>query len=481
MKNEVMKNLLWRFAERCGAQGVSFIVSIILARMLDPEAYGTVALITVIIAVLQVFIDSGLGNALIQKKKADDLDFSTVFYFNFIVCIVLYALLFFAAPYIALFYGIPELTSLVRVIGLTLVVSGIRNIQQAYISRHLIFKNYFYSTMIGTIVSAVIGIFMAYQGFGTWALVAQTLSAAIVGTIILWITVKWRPKLMFSIKRLKGLFSYGWKLLVSSLLDTIYNNVRQLIIGRFYSSSALAFYNKGQQFPNLIVTNINTSIDSVLLPVMSREQDNRSHIKAMTRKAIRTSSYIIWPIMMGLAVTANPLISLLLTDKWLPCVPYLQLFCFSYAFWPIHTANLNAIKAVGRSDMFLKLEIIKKIVGVISIITAMPLGVFEIALFYALTAPISSIINAFPNKKLLGYSIKEQALDLLPFMLMSVIMGACVLPIQYINIPDIAILAIQVVVGVLVYIVESKVLKIDVYEDWWKMAKGLLGGSKRKA
>ena len=264
-----ISNLAWRFAERCGAQGVQFIVSIVLARLLAPEDYGTISLVTVFTTILQVFVDSGLGTALIQKKDADDLDFSSVFYFNFAVCLVLYAGMFVAAPYIAVFYDDPTLTPVVRALCLTVVVAGIRGIQQSYVSRHLLFKRFFFSTIGGTIVSAVIGIAMAYMGYGVWALVAQQLSNVAVGTIILWVTVQWRPKLMFSWQRLKGLLSFGWKLLASSLLDTVYNNLRNLIIGKLYSSADLAYYNQGDKFPKVIVTNINTSIDSVLLPTMS--------------------------------------------------------------------------------------------------------------------------------------------------------------------------------------------------------------------
>ena len=263
----VTSNRIWRFLERCGAQGVTFLVSIVLARLLDPSVYGTVALVTVFTAILQVFVDSGMGNALIQKKDADDLDFSSVFYFNLSACILLYVGMFFAAPLIASFYNMPDLTPVIRVSSLTLIISGVKNIQQAYVSSHLLFKKFFFATLGGTIGAAVIGIWMAWKGYGVWALVAQHLFNATLDTIILWVTVKWRPKRVFSLERLKGLFSYGWKLLVSALLDTGYNNLRSLIIGKLYTSADLAFFNRGKQFPNLVVTNINTSIDSVLLPI----------------------------------------------------------------------------------------------------------------------------------------------------------------------------------------------------------------------
>ena len=282
----IVSNFIWRFAERCGAQLVSFVVSIVLARILAPEDYGTIALVTVFTAILQVFVDSGLGTALIQKKDADDLDFSSVFYFNFSICLVLYAVMFIVAPYIAIFYEDMTLTSVIRVLSLTIVISGVKGIQQAYVSRNMLFKRFFFSTIGGTIFSAFLGIGLAFSGCGVWALVAQQLSNTMIDTLILWITVKWKPKKEFSWKRLRTLFSYGWKLLVSSLLDTVYNNLRNLIIGKMYSSADLAYYNQGDKFPKIIVTNINTSIDSVLLPTMSYELDDRIRIKSMTRRAI---------------------------------------------------------------------------------------------------------------------------------------------------------------------------------------------------
>lgn len=462
--NNTLKNMLWRFAERCGAQGVSFIVSIVLARLLAPEMYGTIALVTVFTAILQVFIDSGMGSALIQKKDADDLDFSTVFYFNFAVCVILYIVMFSAAPAITSFYNDQSLTPIIRVLSFTLVISGVRNVQQAFVSRHMLFKRFFFSTLGGTIGAAIVGITMAYLGFGVWALVAQQMFNAIVDTAILWITVKWRPKWCFSFKRLKDLFSFGWKLLVSALIDVGYNNLRQLIIGKMYSSKDLAFYNKGQQFPNLAITNLNTSIDSVLFPTMASAQDDKEKVKAMARKSIQVSSYIIWPVMVGLAVCAEPLIRLILTEKWLPCVPYMQLFCITYAFFPIHTANLNAIKAVGRSDIFLKLEIIKKIIGVITILITMPFGVMWIAIGCTLTGPISVLINAFPNRKLLNYSYREQISDMIPSMIISTVMGVCVYLIIFLNFNLAITLLIQVPVGIIVYLVLSKVFKIKSFE-----------------
>lgn len=460
-KKSTITNLLWRFAERCGAQAVSFLVSIILARLLAPEAYGTIALAMVFINILQVFVDSGMGTALIQKKDADDLDFSSVFYFNIAACLVLYAGLFLAAPSIAQFYGDPALTALVRALSLTVVVSGVRNIQQSYVSRHLLFKRFFFSTIGSTLASAVVGIAMAYAGFGVWALVGQSLSNVVTGTIILWATVPWRPRRMFSWQRLKGLLSFGWKLLVSSLLDTGYNNLRSLIIGKLYSSADLAYYNQGDKLPNLVITNINTSIDSVLLPTMANEQDDPARVRSMTRRAIKTSTYVMAPLMMGLAACAEPLIRLILTEKWLPCVPFLRIFCITYMFYPIHTANLNAIKALGRSDLFLKLEIVKKIVGLTILLCTMWHGVMAMAYSLLLSSVLSQIINTWPNRKLLRYHYLNQLADILPALLLACAMGLAVYCIQFLGWGDLPTLCVQVPVGAALYLAGSALLRLD--------------------
>ena len=423
---------------------------------------------------MQVFVDSGLGTALIQKKGADDTDFSTVFYFNLGMCAVLYGIMFAAAPLIALFYDIPELTPIVRVLSLTLIISGVKGIQQSYISKNMLFKRFFFSTIGATIVSAVVGIYMAYRGYGVWALVGQSLSNNLVSTAILWITVKWRPKLLFSFERLKGLFSYGWKLLVSGLLNTVYNDIRQLVIGKLYTSADLAYYNKGHQFPQLIVTNVNSSIDSILLPVMSQAQNDPARVKAMTRRAIKTSTYIMVPMMVGLAVCAEPFIRLLLTEKWMPAVFFLRIFCFTMAFYPIHTANLNAIKAMGRSDMFLKLEVIKKVYGIAALLATMWISVEAMAYSLLVTTLLSSFVNAFPNKKLLGYGYGEQILDMLPPILLSLGMGAIVFCVTLLSLGDFLTLTIQIVLGAALYVAGSAVFKLESFTYLFNAAKGFL-------
>lgn len=463
MGQSVIKNFLWRFAERCSAQMVSLVVSIVLARLLAPEDYGVIALVTVFTTIMQVFVDSGLGTALIQKKNADDLDFSSVFYFNFAVCLILYTAMFAAAPFIARFYNNAALTPLVRVISLTIVISGVKGIQQSYVSRNMLFKRFFYATLGGTIFSAFLGIGLAYAGFGVWALVAQQLSNAAIDTLILWLTVPWRPKKMFSWDRLKGLLSYGWKLLASGLLDRVYSSLRSLIIGKMYSPADLAFYERGNQFPDVIITNINTSIDSVLLPTMASSQDDRATVKSMTRRAIKTSTYIMAPLMMGLAFCAEPIVRLVLTEKWLPCVPFLRIFCITYMFYPIHTANLNAIKALGRSDLFFKLEIVKKIVGLTILLSVMWFGVMAMAYSLLLSSVLGQIINTWPNRKLLDYSYPDQLKDILPSILLAVGMGICVWLVSLLHLSDAVTLLLQIPLGAVIYIGASAALHLDSY------------------
>ena len=466
--------------ERVGAQLVQFIVSIVLARILDPSVYGTVALITVFTTIMQVFVDSGLGNALIQKKNADDIDFSTVFYTNIVFCLFLYGVMWFFAPTIAEFYHQPELVPYVRVLSLTIVVSGVKNVQQAYVSRKMLFKRFFFATLAGTIGAAVLGITMALHGAGVWAIIAQQLFNLTVDTCVLWITVKWRPIRAFSFQRLKGLFSYGWKLLVSALLETGYNNLRQLLIGKIYSSSDLAYYNQGDKFPSVIVTNINTSIDSVLLPAMSSEQDHKDQVKNMTRRAIKTSTYIMAPLMIGLAACSKEVVALILTDKWLPCVPYLQIFCFYYMIWPLHTANLNAIKALGRSDMFLKLEIIKKCVGLTLLIITMRISVLAMAISLLFSGACSLIINSWPNRKLLDYRVEEQIKDILPNIIMALVMGVAVYAIGMTPLPVIVRLIIQLLVGMMVYYLLSRATNNETYYYALDIIKHIHSGDQSK-
>ena len=455
-KGKIIASLLWKFAERIGAQVISLAVSIILARILAPEAYGIVALVTIFITISNVLIENGLGTALIQKKDADDLDFSSVFYCNIILSIILYIVIFFVSTYIAKFYDNLLLIPVLRIFSISVIISGLKSVQNAYVARNMIFKKNFICTSIGTIISGIVGIWMAYNGYGVWALVVQQLTNTIVSTLMLWFTVKWRPIAQFSFGRLKHLYKFGWKMLCSGILETVYNELYGLTIGKVYNAEQLAYYNRANQFPNLITENVNGSISAVILPALSNEQDKKERVKSIMKRAIKTSSFILFPMMFGLAAVAEPLIKLILTDKWLPAVPFMQLLCFSYVFWPIHTINLQAISAMGRSDIFLKLEIIKKTIGIIALLISIPFGIKAMIYMKIIVSVISIFINAYPNKNLLNYTIKEQIKDIAPYLLVSIIMY------MFANVVNTHVL-LQILVGIISYVGITRVFKLEAY------------------
>lgn len=469
LKAAVIASLFWKFLERIGTQGVQFVVAIVLARLLSPADFGLIALVTVFIAIANVFVQSGLNTALIQKKQIDNLDFSTVFYSCLGLASLIYLLLFFLAPFIGDFYGNQtKLVPVIRVLGLMLVLGALSSVQEAYVARNMMFKKLFYRSVGAIVPAGALGILFAYLGFGIWALVAQQLTNSLLMCLIMWFTVKWRPELSFSFARWKGLFSFGWKLLCSALLDTCYQNMRNLIIGKMFSPTALGYFNRGDQFPYLIVNNLNTSIQAVMLPSLSSVQDDRPRLKSMARRAIVTSSFLVLPLMAGLAAVAKPLTLLVLGEKWLPAVPFIQICCFSYAFWPVHTTNLSAINAVGRSDVFLKLEMIKKGYGFLVLVLAVyffrtPIGV---AMSLAITAPLGSFVNAFPNKKLLNYGFLEQMRDILPSFVLSIIMGMVVyLGGSYLfertTVNLVAQLSVTTVCGMMIYFSLAKLFRLE--------------------
>lgn len=428
--NKVITSFLWKFLERFGTVGIQFIIQIFLARLLSPDDYGAIALITVFITIANVFVQNGFNTALIQQKHVLEEDYSSVFWISMMVAFACNILIFLLSPLISNFYNMPILKNVLRVLAVTLFFGAYNSIQIAKISREFMFKNLFFSSLIGIAISGIFGIILAVYKFGVWALVFQQLSNQIIISIVLYFKVDWKLKFKINIERVKVLFNFGSKLLLSSLIDVIYNNIYSLVIGKAYDSSTLGYYNRADQFPNLIVYNVNGSIQSVILPALSEYQDDRYRVKEMVRKAMSLSSFLVFPLMIGMAVCAEPIISLFLTDKWLPCVPYLQILCLSYMLWPIHTANLQAINALGRSDIYLKLEIIKKIVGIISLLISLPFGVVVMVYMKLITGIISTFVNSYPNKKLLNYSYIHQFFDLLPALLMSSIMAVFVIGIN---------------------------------------------------
>ena len=468
LKNKAIGGFFWTLAEKFGAQGVSFVVSIILARLLTPEDYGIVALVTVFTSIANVFVKSGMGSALIQKKDADSLDFSTVFYFNIATSLILYVVLYLAAPTISAFYDSPQLTLVLRVCSISFVLNGINNVQQAYVSKHLEFKKFFLSTAFGTVLSAVVGIVMAYCGCGVWALVTQQLLNQVVDTLILHFTIAWKPKFEFSWTRFKGMYLFAYRLLATELLESLYNDLQSLIIGKKYSTEQLAFYNKGCSFPKILVRNLDNSIQSVAFPLLSNEQANKGRFAYIRHRACSLSFYFVCPMMVGMICVAEPLVKVLLTEKWLPSVPFLQLYCITYLLRPLATTNTQALYALGRSDVTLKLDLIHKIISVVLLVTAVFLFDGALAICGALVISIfvRTCLSMMTVAKLTDISVLEQVKSISGILFASAVMGAVCggLGIVFTNVGDTLLLIIQIAVGCLTYLLLSIFLKLDSFE-----------------
>lgn len=451
LKSQMTSGMIWKFAERFAAQGVSFVVSMVLARILMPEDYGAVAIINIFISIADVFLSSGLNTSLIQKRDADDLDFSTIFYLNLGLSLALYLVLFGTAPFIAQAYDMPILKSTIRVFALRIPVSAFQVIQVAYISKKMQFKKFFFATITGTILSAVVGIAMAIKGMGVWALIGQYLTNTVIDTMMLWATVKWIPKKMFSIKAAVPLIKYSWKVMMTDLLGTLCNNLGDFIIGAKYNSANLAYYTKGKQLPQLFRTNIYTTLISVLFPGIAAVNDNMITVKKITRKSVRIMAYIVFPISLGLMAAGDTIIEVLFTEKWLPMLPYVYVMCVETIISVPATIALQPIKAVGRSDLMLKSEIIKKIFFMISTVVAMNYGVFAIALTVPANTLLDLTINTIINKKNINYSIFEELSDCFTAFTLSLMMAAIVVFIGKIELNIYVKVVIQILTGVLSY------------------------------
>ena len=461
LRNKTLGGIFWKGLERVLAQVVSTVVSIILARLLLPEDYGIVSIVLIFFSFCNIFITSGLSTALIQKKEADSLDYSTTLYANFAFATTLYLILFFCAPFIEKLFNQNDLTIVLRIMGIMLFVNGYKSIVSAKISSDLQFRKFFFSTLIGTVVSAVVGIVMAVNDCGVWALVAQQMTNSVVDALVLTITTKLQISFSFSIRRFANLFKYGGKLIVSGLINETYNQITPLVIGLRFSSAELAFYAKGRMYPQLISSTANDTLSSSLFPVMSKAQDDKDLILKMTRRFMQMSSFFVFPLMIGFLAVSESFVLVVLTEKWLPIVPYLIIFCVAYMFSPIQTGNLQAIKAIGKSNVFLLLEVIKKTLYT-AILVCFIIFIKDpvyLAVSAIITSLLASLINSFPNKKLLNYGYKKQFLDLAPNLITAVIMGCIVYFMKYIQINNIVLLILQVFVGIIVYFLLNYLIK----------------------
>lgn len=465
-KNGIKGGLIWSFGERITAQLVSTVVTIVLARLLDPTHYGIISIVTVFISFCNVFVTSGMGSAIVQKKEVDERDYNTAFLISLTIAIVLYIALFLSAPYIAQFYGMKELKWVLRVMALRLPLASVNSIQQAHVQRAMQFKRFFIATLFGTVLSGFVGIALALKGFGVWALVAQYLTNTTVDTIVLIFVEKWIPKFQFSVEKAKSIYSFGWKVLATDLVYTAEEDIRSLIVGKVFGSADLAYYDQGKKYPSILVNNLNSAINKVMLPAYSRSQDNLENLKKMLRKSIAVGIFILAPVLIGFAAVSDSFISVILTDKWMFCSPYIKIFCIIYLTRPLETACHQALLAIGRSDIVLRIMIAINVVALAAVFIAV-FGfnsVFLIAVGSLISSFVSLACFMGYSNKLISYHFGEQIEDIAPALFSSVVMGGIVYLIGLVNIDKVPLLFLQVVVGGIVYVLLAKLLKIQAFQ-----------------
>ena len=462
-KQKVAGGLFWSYGERIMAQLVSLIVSIVLARLLDPENYGIISIVMIFITFCDAIVTGGLGNAIVQKKDVDELDVNTMLCCSVATSILLYTIIFCAAPYIASFYNMPIIRPILRVLGVRLLISGVNSIQRAWIQKRMLFKRFFIATSFGTIISAVVGISMAYMEMGAWALVGQYLTNSFVDTTVLLITNDWKPRLQFSWKRAKEMLSYGWKVLVTTVVYTIEGDLRSLIIGKKFGSADLAYYDQGKKFPNLLVTNINTSISNVMFPVLSENQNNPIRLKQLCRRAVRIGIYLLSPLLIGLIGIADTFVIAILSGKWAPCIPFLRILTLVFLVRPFTTTCQQSILSVGRSDVTLKIEIVVNAIaiGILFYSVFIWESVLGIAVGTLLAELVSMGMFMYYENKIIRYSYKEQLQDLLPSLGLATAMGVIVYIVHFLPIHKGLVLILQVVIGAGFYLAVSYVLQFE--------------------
>lgn len=460
-KNQILNGLFWKVMENGGSQGIQFVISIILARLLSPDEYGTINIVLIFVTIANVIVQNGFGTALVQKQQADERDFSSVFYVNLTAAAGIYLVLFICAPWIAGFYRNPEMKGIVRVLSLVLFPGAVISVQNAFVARKMQFKSLCIATVAAAILSGGAGIGMAGAGFGVWALVGQQIFYYFTLVLALFIAVKWRPGLLFAPERVGAMFRFGWKLLCASLIDTLFMNLYGLVVGKLYDEHTMGVYSRGEQFPKLIVTNLGTAIQSVMLPALSRHQSHPQEVAGMLRRAIKISVFVVLPMMAGLAAAADNLVLVLLGEKWMACVPFLQISCLAYAVWPMDIANLQALNAMGRSDVFLKLEIVKKLVGVAILALSLRCGALTFIAWKAAGDFLCTFINAWPNQKLLGYHITRLWRDILPALAASLSMGVLVYGLGFLVPAGLAGLCLQVVFGAALYLAAAAAFRME--------------------
>lgn len=484
-KNSVLASLAWKVLERGGYAVIQLVIQIIMARLLAPEQFGALAIMLVFVNVGNALVQSGLNTALIQSLQVDDADYSTVFWMSLVISLVLYVAVFALAPIVAEFYGLDDLEWPLRAISLILVISAFNSVQVAIVSRNLEFRKLFFATIFSIAISGTIGVIAAMCNWGIWALVSQQLVYQLVNCIVLAFQVDWRPSFVFNRVRACELYSYSWKLLASGLLDTGYQSLSDLIIGKQFSAAQLGFVSQGKRYPQAIGTTLDGAIQPVMLSAASRVQDDPAYVKRLVRRALKTSCYLIMPCMTFFALVAEPLIRILLGEQWLPSVYFFQVYCFVNALLPVHTSNLQALNAMGRSDLFLKLEVIKKSYGLaFLLVTALVFqDIYLMVGSYMVTGVISTFVNAHPNKRVIGYSYGEQVRDLLPGVVLTLVAAAISWPLCLLGMPDFALIIVQAGVMAAVYLLLSMAFRVEAFvylkETVREMIQGQFGRNSK--
>jgi teichuronic acid exporter len=466
LKQKAVSGMLWSFSDSMSTQVVQFVVGIVLARILSPAEFGLIGMITVFLAITQSLVDSGFGQALIRKKDADDADFSTVFYFNLIAGIFFFAIFCLLAPIIARFYSQPELTDISRALGIIILINATSITQRTKLARKVNFRQLMKINLAAAIISGTVAIIMALRGYGVWSLVWRSIIGSVVQAILLWYSNKWIPRLIFSKKSFKSLFSFGSKLLVSGLIDTLYRNIYLLIIGKFFSAAELGFYTRADQFSRLASQNLTGTVQRVSYPVLSMVQDDNERLKAGYKKLILSIMFITFVIMLGMAAIARPMIITLIGTKWLPSVEYLQLLCIGAMLFPLHALNLNILNVKGRSDLFLKLEVIKKALAVPVIIFGVFMGIRAMLIGMIILSFTAYFINSFYSGRLINYPVREQITDIMPSFLLSLTVSCIVYSLTLIpNIHSSLLLVLQLAVLFILTISLAKVFRLKSYAE----------------
>lgn len=453
LKQKTLKGTAWSFIDTFSSQGITFLVGLVLARLLTPEEYGLIGIIAIFIAVFNSIVDSGFSNALIRKTDAKDIDYNTVFITNLGLSILLFAAMYLAAPAIASFFNQPQLEPLSKVMASVVIINAFAIIQRTIFVKKIDFKTQTKVSLISSITSGVIGIVMAFTGFGVWTLVGQQISRQLLNTVFLWVFAKWYPSLQFSIQSFKELFGFGWKLLVSGLIETVWREIYQVVIGKYYTASALGQYTRAHQFASIFSSNLNAVVQRVSYPVLSSIQDDKERLKSAYKRVIKTTMLITFVLMLGLAAVARPMILVLVGEQWLPCVPFLQIICFSMMLYPLHALNLNMLQVQGRSDLFLRLEIIKKVIAIGPLMLGIFIDIYWMLIGSVFTGLIAYYLNAYYSGPFLKYSIWEQVKDIMPSFLVALSTALPVYALSYLTVSPFILLPLQILVGAILLIV----------------------------